>query len=33
MAPNPTSIMPQGLDQTLSPAELADMVAYLESLK
>ena len=33
MVPNPTSIMPQGLDKTLSPAELADMVAYLVSLK
>ncbi|MEX0979092.1 MAG: hypothetical protein WDZ48_09585, partial [Pirellulales bacterium] len=33
MVPNPTSIMPQGLDKTLSTAELADIVAYLESLK
>ena len=32
-APNSTSIMPQGLDKTLSPAELRDLVAFLESLK
>jgi putative membrane-bound dehydrogenase-like protein len=32
-APNPTSIMPQGLDKTLSPAELRDLVAYLQTLK
>jgi hypothetical protein len=25
--------MPQGLDKTLSPQELADLVSYLESLK
>jgi putative membrane-bound dehydrogenase-like protein len=33
LAPNSTSIMPQGLDKTLSPAELRDVVAFLESLK
>jgi putative membrane-bound dehydrogenase-like protein len=33
VVPNPTSIMPQGLEKTLSPAELADLVAYLGSLK
>ncbi|MEX0678608.1 MAG: PVC-type heme-binding CxxCH protein [Pirellulales bacterium] len=32
-APNSTSIMPQGLDKSLSPAEVRDLVAYLESLK
>jgi putative membrane-bound dehydrogenase-like protein len=33
LLPIPTSIMPQGLDKTLSPAELRDLVAFLESLK
>ncbi len=33
MSPSSTSIMPQGLDKTLSPSELADLVAYLGSLK
>ncbi|MBX7167097.1 MAG: HEAT repeat domain-containing protein [Pirellulales bacterium] len=33
LAPNPVSIMPQGLDQVLTPQELADLVAYLHSLK
>jgi putative membrane-bound dehydrogenase-like protein len=31
--PSPTSIMPQGLDKTLSPEELRDLVAFLQSLK
>ncbi len=33
LAPTAASIMPQGLDKTLSPEELRDVVAYLESLK
>jgi putative membrane-bound dehydrogenase-like protein len=33
LVPSPTSIMPQGLEKSLSPAELRDVVAYLESLK
>ncbi len=33
LAPTPTSIMPQGLEKVLSPEELRDIVAYLESLK
>jgi putative membrane-bound dehydrogenase-like protein len=33
MLPSPTSIMPQGLGKSLSPAELADVIAFLESLK
>lgn len=33
MSPSRTSIMPQGLDKTLSPKELGDLVAFLRSLK
>ncbi len=33
MAPDKFSIMPQGLDRTLTPQELADLVAYVGSLK
>jgi putative heme-binding domain-containing protein len=33
IAPSTTSIMPQGLEQTMTPAELADLLAFLESLK
>jgi putative heme-binding domain-containing protein len=33
LAPNATSIMPQGLDKTLSAAELRDLVAFLQSLE
>ena len=33
LAPSPTSIMPQGLDKVLTAAEIADLVAYLGSLK
>ncbi|MPY90607.1 MAG: c-type cytochrome [Luteitalea sp.] len=33
MEPSPTSLMPSGLDQLLSPRELGDLVAYLRSLK
>ncbi len=33
LAPSPTSIMPQGLDKVLTPAEIADLAAYLGSLK
>jgi len=33
LAPSPRSIMPEGLDRVLSPADLADVVAYLASLK
>ena len=33
IAPGSFSLMPQGLDRALSPAELADIVAYLQSLK
>ena len=33
LSPGRTSIMPQGLEKTLSPAELRDLVAYLSSLK
>jgi len=29
----PTSIMPQGLDRTLTPDELSDLLAFLESLR
>ena len=29
----PTSIMPQGLDHTLTPAELSDLLAFLQSLR
>jgi hypothetical protein len=28
-----TSIMPKGLDTTLSPAELRDLLAYLQQLR
>lgn len=31
--PSSVSVMPQGLDKVLTPAELADLVAYLESLR
>jgi putative membrane-bound dehydrogenase-like protein len=33
LSPSPTSIMPQGLENTLSERELRDVVAYLHSLK
>jgi putative membrane-bound dehydrogenase-like protein len=33
MKPSETSIMPAGLDNTMSPEQLADLVAYLQSLK
>jgi putative heme-binding domain-containing protein len=33
LAPSRTSIMPQGLDKTLSQSELGDLLAYLQSLK
>ncbi len=33
LAPTGTSIMPQGLEKSLSPLELRDVIAYLESLK
>jgi putative heme-binding domain-containing protein len=33
MSPSRTSIMPQGLDKTLSQEELGDLVAFLRSLK
>jgi putative heme-binding domain-containing protein len=33
ITPSAISIMPQGLDQALSPQELKDLVAYLRSLK
>ena len=33
LSPSRTSIMPQGLDKALSPVELRDVIAYLESLK
>ncbi len=33
LTPSLTSIMPQGLDKVLSPAELRDVIAYLESRK
>ncbi len=33
LSPSRTSIMPQGLEKTLSPVELRDLVAYLSSLK
>ena len=29
----PGSMMPAGLDRTMTPAQLADLVAYLASLK
>jgi putative heme-binding domain-containing protein len=33
MQPSPLSIMPQGLDRTLSPEEFADLLAYLATLR
>jgi putative heme-binding domain-containing protein len=33
IAPSTVSIMPQGFDRILSPQELADLIAYLASLK
>ena len=33
MQPSPLSIMPQGLDRTLSPEEFADLLAYLTTLR
>ncbi len=33
IVPSPISVMPQGLDQVLTNAELADLVAYLQSLR
>lgn len=33
LVPSPTSIMPQGLDKVLTREELADVIAFLESLK
>jgi putative heme-binding domain-containing protein len=33
LAPSTISIMPEGLDKVLSTAELADLVAYLQTLK
>jgi hypothetical protein len=33
LAPSRTSIMPQGLDKVLSPADLRDVIAFLESRK
>jgi len=33
MSPSSTSIMPQGLEKTISPRELRDLMAYLRSLK
>ncbi len=33
LSPSRTSIMPQGLDKTISPRELGDLLAYLRSLK
>ncbi len=33
LAPSRTSIMPQGMDKILSTGELADVIAYLQSLK
>ena len=33
MQPSTVSIMPSGLEKTLTEAELADVIAYLQSLK
>ncbi len=33
MEPLATSLMPAGLDRALAPADLADLVAFLRSLK
>ena len=33
MAPAKVSIMPQGFDKVLSPEELRDVFAFLQSLK
>ena len=33
IAPSPLSVMPQGLDQQMSAEELADLVAFLKSLR
>jgi putative heme-binding domain-containing protein len=33
LAPSSTSVMPQGMDDVLTPQELADLVAYLQSLR
>jgi putative heme-binding domain-containing protein len=33
LIPSAASIMPQGLEKALSPRELADVIAFLQSLK
>ena len=33
LVPSNVSVMPQGLANLLSPEELSDLIAYLESLK
>ena len=33
MKPSPVSLMPEGLDESLSPVELADLLAFLQSQK
>ena len=33
LSPSTVSIMPNGLDRVLSQTELADLIAYLQSLK
>lgn len=33
LAPSTVSIMPQGLDKTMSPGDLADLLAFLQTLK
>jgi len=33
LAPSPLSVMPQGLEALLSPAELSDLLSFLQSLK
>ncbi|HEY1065041.1 MAG TPA: HEAT repeat domain-containing protein, partial [Pirellulales bacterium] len=33
MSPSPLSVMPAGLEKTMNPTELRDLIAYLKSLK
>ncbi len=33
IAPSPVSIMPEGLDRTITPQQLADLIAYLQGLR
>ncbi len=33
LVPSTVSMMPKGLDETLTPQQIADMVAWLQTLK